>query len=122
MKIAIPVDENSMETEICMSFGRTPWFLIFDTVTEEKNFINNSAAASLGGAGIVAAQTLVDLKVEVMLTPRCGQNAADVFNAANIKIYRTKSSMVSENIKAFLNGELSPLGEIHEGFHNQGEK
>jgi len=39
MKIAILVDNNSMETGICMSFGRTPWFLIYDTVTEEKNLL-----------------------------------------------------------------------------------
>jgi len=36
MKIAIPVDNNSMETGICMSFGRMPWFLIYDTVTEKN--------------------------------------------------------------------------------------
>jgi len=118
MKIAMPVDENSMETGVCMSFGRTPWFLIYDTVTEEKNFINNEASASQGGAGIKAAQTLVDSKVEAVLVPRCGQNAADVFNAANIKIYRTKSFVVNENIKAFLDGELPLLEEIHEGLHN----
>ena len=35
MKIVIPVDNNSMETGICMSFGRTPWFLIYDTVPEK---------------------------------------------------------------------------------------
>jgi len=117
MKIAIPVDNNSMETGICMSFGRTLWFLIYDTVTEEKNFINNSASASQGGAGIKAAQTLVDNKIEAALMPRCGQNAADVFNAANIKIYKTKNLVLNENIKAFLDGELPLLEEIHEGFH-----
>jgi len=49
--------------------------------------------------------------------PRCGQNAADVFNAANIKIYKTKNLVLNENIKAFLDGELPLLEEIHEGFH-----
>lgn len=120
MKIAIPVDENSKETGVCISFGRTPWFLIYDTVTEEKSFINNEAATSQGGAGIKAAQTLVDKNVEAALLPRCGQNAADVFKAGNIKIYKTKNLVVNENIKAFLDGELPLLEEIHEGLHTHG--
>ena len=117
MKIGIPVDENAVDTGICMSFGRTPWFLIYDTETKEKNYINNEAAASQGGAGIKAAQALIDNKVEVALLPRCGQNAAEVFQAAGIKIYKTKNSVVAENIEAFLEGKLSLLEEIHEGFH-----
>ena len=71
MKIAIPVDEKSMGTNVCVSFGRTPYFLIYDTESKESSFINNSAASSSGGAGIKAAQTVVDSKADVLLTPRC---------------------------------------------------
>lgn len=35
MKVAIPVDDQSMETKICVSFGRTPYFLIYDTETKK---------------------------------------------------------------------------------------
>jgi predicted Fe-Mo cluster-binding NifX family protein len=34
MKIAIPVDNNSLDTSICISFGRAPHFLIYDTKTD----------------------------------------------------------------------------------------
>lgn len=122
MKIAIPVDDKSMDTGICISFGRTPWFLIYDTDTGESEFVDNSAAASQGGAGIKAAQTLIDKKAEALLTPRCGENAAEVFNAANIKIYKTKGLNLRENLKAFSKGELPLLEEIHAGFHGHGEK
>ena len=27
MKIAIPVDEKTLESNVCVSFGRTPYFL-----------------------------------------------------------------------------------------------
>ena len=89
MKIAIPVDEKTLESNVCASFGRTPYFLIYDTETKESIFIDNSAAASTGGAGIKAAQTIVDNKANALLTPRCGQNAADVIKSADIKIYKT---------------------------------
>ena len=120
MKIAIPVDEKTLESSVCASFGRTPYFLIYDTETKESVFIDNSAAASTGGAGIKAAQTIVDNKANALLTPRCGQNAADVIKSADIKIYKTTSASVKDNIAAFVDGKLPLLDEIHAGFHGHG--
>lgn len=117
MKIAIPVDHVSMDSSICVSFGRTPYFLIYDTETKEAEFLDNSAAASQGGAGIKAAQAIVDKNVDALLTPRCGENAADVIHAANIKIYQTKGNLLKHNIQALENGELEILNDIHAGFH-----
>lgn len=122
MKIAMPVDEKSMETTVCQSFGRTPYFLIYDTELKESIFLDNSAAASQGGAGIKAAQTIVDNNVEALLTPRCGQNAADVIKSANIKIYKTINDSINDNINALNDGKLSLLYEIHAGLHNHGGK
>ena len=122
MKIAIPVDDKSIQSKVCISFGRTPYFLIYETDTKESTFLDNNAAASQGGAGIKAAQAVADEKVSALITPRCGQNAADVLNAANIKIYKTINDSIEENIEAFSKGKLSLLEEIHAGFHNHGGK
>lgn len=122
MIIAIPVNDVSMETNICISFGRTPYFLIYDTETKDATFLDNSAAASQGGAGIKAAQIIIDNHVEALLTPRCGENAADVFNAAGIKIYQTDGNLLKHNLRAFEKGELPLLNDIHPGFHNHGGK
>jgi predicted Fe-Mo cluster-binding NifX family protein len=119
MKIVIPVDEKTLESDVCASFGRTPYFLIHDTETKESVFIDNSAAASTGGAGIKAAQTIVDNKANVLLAPRCGENAADVLKSADIKIFKTTSVSAKDNIDDFIDGKLSLLDEIHAGFHGQ---
>lgn len=122
MKIAIPVDSTNMESPVCISFGRTPYFLIYDTESKNSIFIENTAAQSPGGAGIKAAQAIVDNKVDALLTPRCGENAAMVINAANIKIYKTLGTSINENINSFNEGKLNLLEEIHEGFHGNGGK
>lgn len=122
MKIAIPVDDKTMETNVCISFGRTPYFLIYDTESKESAFLDNAAIASQGGAGILAAQTIVDNNAEALLTPRCGENAANVINAANIKIYKTMNDSLKDNLDAFNEGKLSLLSDIHAGFHNHGGK
>jgi len=120
MKIAIPVDDNNLETTVCMSFGRAPYFLIYDTETKESVFMVNEAANSQGGAGIKAAQTIVDAEVSALLVPRCGQNAADVIKAGDVEIYKTIGESIKENIDAFVGGKLSPLDKIHAGFHGRG--
>lgn len=122
MKIALPVlDSDCENTKISPSFGRAPFFLLFDTETEEKQFIANStAAASQGGAGIIAAQLIVDQGAEALLTPRCGKNAAEVITAAGVKIYKTVSDDIQKNIEAFNARELKELENIHPGFHRHG--
>jgi predicted Fe-Mo cluster-binding NifX family protein len=119
MKVAIPVDGQEMNTTVCISFGRAPFFMIYDTDSKDHDFINNSAAESQGGAGIKAAQAIVDNKVDVLLTPRCGENAAGVIKAAGIKLYKTGPQSAMDNINFFIAGDLPPLNEIHAGFHNR---
>ncbi|HHX62849.1 MAG TPA: dinitrogenase iron-molybdenum cofactor biosynthesis protein [Epulopiscium sp.] len=120
MKIAIPVDTADMCTGVCISFGRAPYFLIYDTDTKESTFIDNAGAASAGGAGIKAAQAIVDQNANILLTPRCGQNAVDVLEAGDIKLYKTVKALAQENIDAFVAGDLSLLEESHPGFHGHG--
>ncbi|MGI6527425.1 MAG: NifB/NifX family molybdenum-iron cluster-binding protein [Caldicoprobacterales bacterium] len=120
MKIAIPVDEKSLESNVCVSFGRAPCFLIYDTETKESVFLDNSAAANTGGAGIKAAQIIVDNEAGTLLTPRCGENAANVLKLAGIKIYKTRDISVKKNIDDLSSGRLSLLDEIHPGFHGRG--
>lgn len=118
MKIAIPVDKKSMESTVCQSFGRTPYYLFYDIEGGTSEFRDNSASASQGGAGIRAAQLIVDEKTDALLTPRCGENAAQVLRGAGVKIYKTMNNSIKDNIEAFKEGKLSELKEIHPGLHN----
>jgi predicted Fe-Mo cluster-binding NifX family protein len=121
MKIAIPVNEKNTKSGICPSFGRAPWFMIYDTEIKKESFLDNSAASSAGGAGIKAAQLLVDQDIKGVITPRCGQNAAEVIQGADIQIIKSQGEDIEENIRLFENGKLTPLDEIHAGYHNHGK-
>lgn len=120
MIIAIPVDEKDINSKVCVSYGRTPYFMSYNTETKVSEFFDNEAANASGGAGIKASQILVDKGVNAVLTIRCGQNAADVLNAAKVEIYKTNAETANANVKAFEKGELSVLTNIHPGFHNHG--
>jgi predicted Fe-Mo cluster-binding NifX family protein len=82
--------------------------------------MDNAAAANQGGAGVRAAQALADSKAEILIAYRCGDNAAKVLNAANIKIYKARDGSVRDNVTNFKEGKLSLLCDIHPGFHGAG--
>lgn len=117
MKIVIPVDENKQETKVCASFGRAPYYMVYDTESKTTEYISNSAAQAQSGAGVKAAQLVVDSGADALLTVRCGQNAADVLKAAEMKIYKTEFAEAAENLAAFQEGKLALLTEFHPGFH-----
>ncbi len=122
MRIIIPVNENNEKTDICISFGRAPYFMLKDTNIDEVVYIENTAAKSSGGAGIKAAQLIADNSADILLTPRCGENAAQVLIAANVKLYKTINDNIKENLELFADNKLSELKEIHEGFPGHGGK
>ena len=121
MKMAIPVDQKGKNSNVCVSFGRAPYFMFFDTETKETVFVENEGAESQGGAGIKAAQRLVDEGADLLITPRCGENAAVVLKKAEIRIYKALPGTVEDNLVAYENGTLEILDEIHPGFHGQHE-
>ena len=121
MKIAIPVNEQSMESDVCPSFGRAPHFLFYNSVTKETYYLDNAAVASQGGAGIRAAQVIADHGVKALITPRCGENAEEVLKKAEVFVYHAIAGTAKQNIDAILADQLSLLSEFHPGFHGHAD-
>ncbi|PYG89063.1 putative Fe-Mo cluster-binding NifX family protein [Ruminiclostridium sufflavum DSM 19573] len=117
MKIAVPAEGKTMESNVCQSFGRTYYFVIADTQASEFEVIDNEAVSSGGGAGIKAAQAIADSGADVVVTFHCGQNAADVLKAASIKIFKAVPGTIGEMVQKYKAGELKELLEIHAGYH-----
>jgi predicted DNA-binding protein (UPF0251 family) len=66
MRIAIPLDENKQD--VCIVLARAPYFLFWED--GKDTILENPAAQAHGGAGIQAAQFLVDNGVNVLITVR----------------------------------------------------
>lgn len=115
MKVVIPIDEN--RDTVCVAFARTPYFLVHDTQTNQTEILDNPAASAPGGAGIKAAQFLVDLKADALITIRLGENSALVLKEAAMKIYKSGAIGAKANLEALKEGTLSELTEFHGGYH-----
>lgn len=115
MKTAIPVDET--KNAVCVTFGRAPYFLFRDLKSGETELLENPAAQAQGGAGLKAAQFVVDNGASALITVRCGENAAQVFQAAQITIYEAQGVDLEENLAACKEQKLPLLTRFHAGYH-----
>lgn len=118
MIIAIPSDNESLDSAVCVSFGRAPFYCLYNTETQLSTFLVNSAADSPGGAGIKAAQLLVDNKANILITIRCGENAAKVLQPAKVELLKALNLSIADNISEYKQNKLEPLKEVHAGYHH----
>ena len=94
MKILISSTGDNLESLIDPRFGRAAYFIIVDTDSMEFEVINNKTIAFGGGAGVKAAQTVVDKDVAAVITGNMGPNAMNVLPIAQIDIFKGISETV----------------------------
>ena len=117
MIIGIPADKEDKNSPVSGSFGRAPLYYIYNDETGQGEFVVNDAAKAQGGAGVKAASLVVEKKVDAIITPQLGENAAMVIKAANVKMYQSKEGSLMENVLYLKDGKLELLNNIHEGYH-----
>lgn len=111
MLIAVSTKNLDLSSELSEAFGRSEYFLLFDSKTNASDFVKNPYSSELGGAGIQSARFLIEKKVETVITTFIGFNTLRFFNSLNIKIYRCEDCTAEESIKFFSQGDLIEINE-----------
>jgi predicted Fe-Mo cluster-binding NifX family protein len=106
MKLALSVDGQTENPQLDHRFGRCPYFLIVDTVTQDRIFKRNPGLDSERGAGTQAAQYLVNHHVEVIISGHFGPNAYSVLDAAGIQMYSANDGKAETLLADFHAGTL----------------
>lgn len=103
MKLMITAQGPSLESPVDRRFGRCAWLILFDTETSKWEAFQNPGVSQSGGAGVAAAQFVVDKGAEVVLSGDFGPNASRAFQAANIGMQRFTDSTttVQEAVEQF---------------------
>lgn len=118
MKIGLSSSGKDLGSSLDLRFGRAPYFIIYDLETNEYETIKNKGAQASGGAGIAAAQQLIDQSIEAVITSRVGPNAHELLVDSDIKIYEGESISGKELIDSYKKGELEEIkesGPAHRG-------
>jgi predicted Fe-Mo cluster-binding NifX family protein len=115
MKIAVSATAPHLDAELDPRLGRCQYFLIVDTESMEFEAIENPAIMAPGGAGIQAAQLIVEKGVQAVITGNCGPNAFQVLSAAGVPVLVGASGSVRDVVEAYKKGRLSPIAAASTG-------
>ncbi|MBN1873405.1 MAG: NifB/NifX family molybdenum-iron cluster-binding protein [Anaerolineae bacterium] len=111
MKIVITANGTTLDAPVSPIFGRCPTYLLVDTETMQVEILPNPALTAGGGAGVQAAQFIVEKGAQAVVAGNVGPNAFNVFQAANIPVYQFNAGTVLQAVEAYKAGQLLPTGQ-----------
>lgn len=87
MKIAISTSTDTIDGPSDPRFGRAAYYCLVDPETEEWEAFDNSAVHAIGGAGVQAAQFVVEQGAGAAISGGFGPNAFAVLSAAGVQMF-----------------------------------
>ena len=117
MKIVISSVGKTIDSSLDTRFGRCEYFQIHDTESENILILENKGHIASGGAGIAAAQQIIDEKVDIIITGSLGPNAFEIIDQAGIKAYKCDEISVKSALEKYNQGELIELKEAGPSHH-----
>ena len=110
MKVAVTSNGADLNAPASPVFGRCSTYVFVDTETMQFEAVPNPAISASGGAGIQAAQFIIEQGAQAVLTGNVGPNAFNVFQAAGVPIYLLGGGTVREAVEAYKSGQLRSVG------------
>ena len=119
-KIAVTSEGPGLDDRVDPRFGRTAGFVIVDLETMETRYIDNGRSQIMAqGAGIQAAQLIVQAGAECLLTGYVGPKAFQALTAVGIQIVQDLDGMtVREALERFKSGSV----RVADGPNREGGK
>ena len=112
MKIAVTAQDRDLDSLVDPRFGRTRYFLLIDVETGEFTVHDNAQNLNaVQGAGIQAAQTVVQLGAEAVLTGNVGPKAFATLQAGRVAVYPGATGTVRQALEEFRAGRLGAAGK-----------
>ncbi|MGD6850892.1 MAG: NifB/NifX family molybdenum-iron cluster-binding protein [Candidatus Bathyarchaeia archaeon] len=106
MKICLSSTADNLDGQLDPRFGRCAYLLIVDTDTQQFEAIPNTASAATGGAGIQAAQTIINKQAKTVITGNIGPNAFKALSAAGVEVLIEPSEKIRVVLEKFQSGKL----------------
>jgi predicted Fe-Mo cluster-binding NifX family protein len=107
VKIVVTANGNHLDAPISPVFGRCPTYLLVNTETLAFEAVDNSAISTSSGAGIQAAQFVVERGAQAVLTGSVGPNAANALQGAHVPVYQIFEGAVRQVVEMFRQGQLN---------------
>lgn len=110
MKIAVPSEgEKGLRDRVADTFSRAPAFTIVtihNRMIRDVKVVRNKAAEMSQGAGPVAARTLKENQVEVVISGDIGPGAVNILETIDIRVEKAEPGM---KVKEVVDGWVKSL-------------
>lgn len=109
MVLMISSKGQNVDSPIESRFGRCPWLIKYDTESKQSTAFSNPGGHQSGGAGVAAAQFVIDQAADAIVSGDFGPNAARAFQASDIKMYLFNGEVINvqDVVDNFLEGKLT---------------
>lgn len=112
MKIAITSSGKTPDSQMDSRFGRAAAFIVFDTDDDSFTALDNTQNLEAAqGAGIQAAQHVVNAGARACVSGHTGPKAFKVLSAAGIPVYLAPGGTVADVYQAWKKGELKQISD-----------
>jgi len=119
MHIAITLADNKgLESSISSVFARCPFYMLIDPETKIFTIEENPAQNASGGAGVKAAQWMIDKEATAVITGNLGPKAHNVLSSANMPAFKSQGGNIEETLKAYNEKELESFFEPNVDAHS----
>ncbi len=119
-RVAVTCAGDTPDDPVDPRFGRCQYFMIL-ALDGALEAVPNKARGLGNGAGIQAAQEMIDKKVDAVLTGDVGPNAYTVLAAAGVDIYVGCGGTVREVIEKYRSEDLAKTDSATSpGHHGMG--
>jgi predicted Fe-Mo cluster-binding NifX family protein len=114
MRVVVTSDGSSLDAAVSPVFGRCQTYVFVDTDTMRHEAVANPAAGAPGGAGIQAAQFIVQRGTEAIVTGNVGPNAFSVLRSAGIPVYLCSGpGTVQQAVDELKEGKLQTVSDAN---------
>jgi predicted Fe-Mo cluster-binding NifX family protein len=117
MKIVVTATAGDLDAPASPVFGRCPAYVFVDPETMAFEAVENPAIGAAGGAGIQAAQFVVERGAQAIVTGNVGPNAFNVLQSAGVPIYVFDGGTVRQAAEAYKAGQLTAVGTASASAH-----
>ncbi|WP_427340573.1 NifB/NifX family molybdenum-iron cluster-binding protein [Caloranaerobacter sp. DY30410] len=122
MKVCFSSAGKNLDSQLDPRFGRCKYFIIVNIETDEFKVVENEGFVSEHGAGVSAANLVVDEGVDIVITRNIGPNSMKILTSAKISVYEGQPDTIKANLELLKQDKLNEIKEprkSHFGLQNR---
>lgn len=115
-RIAVSVEKPEKFSPISEIFGRSHFFLVYNSTNNLEIFLRNPFALELDNGGIKTTKIMIENNIDVVIVKQIGVTSLRFLNSSSIKVYKCSCKNANEAFQNFKEGKLILINSTNRDF------